>query len=72
MMVPRDGLPDPETAVDERDSQSIAGMRRAIEKGAGTSGLIRQCFMVAKNQGLTGEEIYLLLAYQALRRLEAV
>jgi hypothetical protein len=45
-------------------------MRRAILRGAGTSSLIRQCLEMARSRLLSREEIYVLLAYEALLRLE--
>jgi hypothetical protein len=64
------GLPKPETAEDQRDATTIAGMRRAIMGGARNSRLIRQCLEIAERQLLGREEIYVLLAYEALLRLE--
>ena len=64
------GLPRPESAEEVSDAESIAGMRRAILRGARNSSLIRQCLHVAHSRLLSREEIYVFLAYEALLRLE--
>lgn len=64
------GLPRPESAEQVSDAESIAGMRRAILRGARNSSLIRQCLDVAQSRLLSREEIYVFLAYEALLRLE--
>jgi hypothetical protein len=64
------GLPRPESAEEVSDAESIAGMRRAILRGARNSSLIRQCLDVAQSRLLSREEIYVFLAYEALLRLE--
>jgi hypothetical protein len=46
---------------------SVLGMRQAIERA--TSPFIDQCIRVATRRGLTLEETYLLLAWEALARL---
>jgi len=46
-------------------------MRRAIEEdGARPGSLIGECLEVARARGLSEEETYVFLAYQALLRLE--
>lgn len=54
-----------------QDAQSIADMRRAIEHdGARPGSLVGECLDAARAGGLTEEETYVFLAYQALLRLE--
>ena len=54
-----------------RGAESIDIMRRAIEEdGARPGSLIGECLEVARARGLSEEETYVLLAYQALLRLE--
>jgi hypothetical protein len=48
----------------------IETMRKAINDSRLDSILIRQCFQFAEDNGLSGEEAFLMLAYQALIRLE--
>ena len=53
------------------DAESVAVMRRAIEQdGARGGSLIGECLDAARARGLSGEETYVFLAYQALLRLE--
>lgn len=44
-------------------------MRAAIEKGRRDSALIAQCLRQAEHMGLSGEDKYVMLAYQALIQL---
>jgi hypothetical protein len=54
-----------------RDADGVAAMRRAIEQeGAREGSLAHECLEGARAQGLSGEETYLFLAYQALLQLE--
>src|SRR6267378_324054 len=54
-----------------QDAESVAVMRRSIEKdGAREGSLIGECLDAARARGLSGEETYVFLAYQALLRLE--
>jgi hypothetical protein len=54
-----------------QDAERVAVMRRAIEQdGAREGGLIGECLDAARARGLSGEETYVFLAYQALLRLE--
>ena len=46
-------------------------MRAAINKGQRDSALIAQALRTAEHLGLSGEDKYVLLAYQALIQLEA-
>lgn len=45
-------------------------MRTAIHDGSYDSALIRQCLHTAHYAGMSGEDTYVLLAYQALVQLE--
>ena len=45
-------------------------MRAAITKGQRDSALIAQCLRQAEYMGLSGEDKYVILAYQALIQLE--
>ena len=64
------GLPKPESSEDAEDASTIPGMRRAIEKAAGSSRLVQECLRVAEARRLGREEIYVLLAYRAPLELE--
>jgi hypothetical protein len=64
------GLPKPQSTEELSDAESVAGMRRAILSGARDSSLIRQCLDVARSRLFSREEIYVFLAYEALRKLE--
>ena len=64
------GLRRSESPEDAQDTETIAGMRRAIEKAARSSQLIQECFQFAERRHLGREEIYVLLAYRALVKLE--
>lgn len=64
------GLARSESPEDARDTETIPGMRRAIEKAARASRLIQECFQMAERRQLGREEIYVLLAYRALVELE--
>jgi hypothetical protein len=64
------GLPKPESTEEIKDAETIAGMRRAILRGARESRLIRQCLEVAESRLLSREDIYVFLAYEALLKLE--
>lgn len=50
---------------------SINDMRAAIERGSQDSSLIRNALDMARYQGLSGEDKYVILAYHALLALEA-
>jgi hypothetical protein len=53
------------------EAEDVEAMRRAIEEDSAREGsLASQCLDAARAHGLSGEETYLLLAYQALLRLE--
>jgi hypothetical protein len=45
-------------------------MRKAIVEGQRDSNLIRRCLIVADMQGMSGEDRYVYLAYQALITVE--
>lgn len=63
------GLPAP-----DKDAKPLTfdEMRAAIAKGQRDSALIAQCLRQADYLGLSGEDKYVLLAYQALVHLEDV
>jgi hypothetical protein len=53
------------------DAERVAAMRRAIEQDGSREGsLAGECLEAARARGLSGEETYLFLAYEALLRLE--
>lgn len=53
------------------DADGVAAMRRAIEQDGTREGtLASDCLVAARASGLSGEETYLFLAYEALLRLE--
>lgn len=64
------GLARPESPEGGEDVTTIPGMRRAIEQAARSSRVIKECFEMARRHQLEREEIYVLLAYQALVELE--
>ncbi len=54
-----------------QDAESIDDMRRAIELDGDRAGsLVSECLDAARARGLSEEETYVFLAYQALLRLE--
>jgi hypothetical protein len=54
-------------------AEGVADMRRAIEQdGARDGSLVRECLEAARARGLSAEETYVFLAYQALLRLEEI
>jgi hypothetical protein len=54
-----------------QDAQSITFMRRAIEQdGTRPGSLVAECLEAARARGLTREQTYVFLAYQALLWLE--
>ena len=53
-----------------RIHSDVSAMRKAIFFGQWDSSLIRACLDRAAHAGLSGEETYVLLAYQALISLE--
>ncbi len=64
------GIPKPDTAEAAALEGSTDGMRRAIMRASRDSPIVRSCMMAADHQGSSGEDRYVLLAYQALRALE--
>lgn len=64
------GLAAPETMVAKSEESTPAGMRAAIYRGARDSALICQVLHEADMRGLSGEDRYSVLAYQALIQLE--
>jgi hypothetical protein len=54
-----------------QDAEGIAVMRRAIEHdGAREGSLVAECLEAARARGLSDEDTYVFIAYQALLRLE--
>ena len=54
-----------------KDTEGVAVMRRAIEQdGAREGSLVAECLESARARGLSGEETYVFIAYQALLRLQ--
>jgi len=67
----RMGLKRPATVEEQMKIQAdIGAMRKAITFGQRDSSLINRCLRVAEHNGLSGEETYVLLAYNALCQLE--
>lgn len=65
------GLDGPQTTEEQLKIQSdVSAMRRAITFGQRDSAIIRRCLIMAERNGLSGEETYVLLAYNALLELE--
>lgn len=65
------GLKRPETLDEQLAIQAdVSAMRKAITFGQRDSALINRCLRVAEHNGLSGEEMYVLLAYNALLQLE--
>ena len=66
----RMGLAEPETAAECEARATINGMRQAILRGQRDSALINSCLRQAEYAGMSGEDLYVLLAYHALIALE--
>lgn len=66
------GIPTPESAEAVNEAATFQGMRKAIFKASFESSLIRHCIDKCLVGGASGEEMYVMLAYQALLRLEQV
>lgn len=64
------GLPPPEKGATEYLPPDFNAMRKAIAEGARDSALIASCMRQAQHAGLSGEDTYVMLAFQALVRLE--
>jgi hypothetical protein len=65
------GLKRPETLDEQLKIQAdVSAMRKAITFGQRDSSLINRCLRIAEANGLSGEETYVLLAYNALLQLE--
>jgi hypothetical protein len=65
------GVKRPETSEQQIEIQAdVSAMRRAIMKAQCDSSLVNRCLHVAELQGLSGEEMYVLLAYHALTQLQ--
>lgn len=65
---PAVGIPKPEH--DREFALSFQEMRAEIMKASRTSALIRQCVIRWEREGLSGEELMVLIAYHGLRMLE--
>jgi hypothetical protein len=52
------------------EDSTVSEMRSAIERGAFTSALVRQCWEEARSRRLGRDDTCVLLAYEALARLE--
>lgn len=63
------GIPKPETAEAATDVETIDGMRRAILMAQRDDATICHCLTTADYRGLSGEDRYVFLAYQALRKV---
>lgn len=63
------GLPEPVKTA-EGVAPTCDEMRKAIYRGMHDSHLIQQCLDTAHHLGMSGEDIYTLLAYHALLQLE--
>lgn len=55
----------------EKDPATVDEMRQAIERARRDSGLISNVIGIAHYKGMSGEDKYAMLAYHALRQLEA-
>jgi hypothetical protein len=65
------GVKRPETSEQQIEIQAdISAMRRAIARARRESSLINRSLQVAEIQGLSGEETYVLIAYNALIQLQ--
>src|ERR1700730_14686891 len=54
-----------------QDDEGVAAMRLAIEQdGAREGSLVAECLEAARARGLSGEDTYVFIAYQALLRLQ--
>jgi hypothetical protein len=54
-----------------QDAEGVAAMRLAIEQDGGRKGsLVAECLEAARARGLSDEDTYVFIAYQALLRLE--
>lgn len=65
---PAVGIPKPEH--DREYAMSFNEMRAEIMKASRTSALVRQCMIRWERDGLSGEELMVLIAYYGLRVLE--
>jgi hypothetical protein len=63
------GLAEPAKAA-KGMAPTVDAMRKAIDAGQRDSHLICQCLGTARYAGMSGEDTYVLLAYQALLLLE--
>ena len=66
------GIPAPRSIQEAEEQSTADGMRRAIFKAQRDSGLIRELMIRADVMGLSGEDRYVSIAYNALVQLENV
>ena len=66
------GIPAPEGPQETEEASTPDGMRRAILRGARDSALVRNVMYRADFAGLSGEDRYVAMAYNALVQLEAL
>jgi hypothetical protein len=65
------GIRAPESKADAEDANTLDGMRRAIFRASRDSALVRNAMYAADVQGMSGEDRYVVLAYNALVLLES-
>jgi len=66
------GIPAPEGMQETNDVATVEGMRRAIFRASRDSALIHANLYNADMRGLSGEDRYVVLAYNALVHLESL
>jgi hypothetical protein len=66
------GIPAPRNMQETEERSTADGMRRAIYQAQRDSALVRELMIRADAMGLSGEDRYVALAYNALVQLENV
>lgn len=66
------GIPAPRNKTETEEQSTADGMRRAIYLAQRDSALVREIMIRADVMGLSGEDRYVALAYNALVQLERV
>lgn len=61
---------NPRTAEEVKDAETPEGMRRRIQRYAREDPLTRQVLEMGRYHGLSGEDLYTILAFNALRDRE--
>jgi hypothetical protein len=61
---------DPKTAEETKDAETPAGMRRRILQYSREDPMVRQVLDMARYHGMSGEDTYTVLAFNALRDRE--